>query len=90
MNLLTKDFVHEGWLWKTGPKPTDAYKKRWFTLDQRKLMYHEEPLVISKSYYVKVRDEAFTISCVLYSRFSKYEIEQLFVFGYLLFLTKHF
>uniref|UniRef100_A0A0A9WIF1 Arf-GAP with dual PH domain-containing protein 1 n=1 Tax=Lygus hesperus TaxID=30085 RepID=A0A0A9WIF1_LYGHE len=44
VNLLTKDFIHEGWLWKTGPRPTDAYRKRWFTLDQRKLMYHEEPL----------------------------------------------
>jgi len=44
INLLTKDFTQEGWLWKTGPKPSDAYKRRWFTLDQRKLMYHEEPL----------------------------------------------
>lgn len=44
VNLLTKDFAQEGWLWKTGPRPTDAYKKRWFTLDHRKLMYHEEPL----------------------------------------------
>ncbi|KAL1128909.1 hypothetical protein AAG570_013443 [Ranatra chinensis] len=44
VNMLTKDFTYEGWLWKTGPKPTDGYKKRWFTLDRRNLMYHEEPL----------------------------------------------
>lgn len=45
VDQLTQDFAREGWLWKTGPRPTDAYKKRWFTLDYRKLMYHEEPLV---------------------------------------------
>uniref|UniRef100_A0A1B6CL23 Arf-GAP domain-containing protein n=2 Tax=Clastoptera arizonana TaxID=38151 RepID=A0A1B6CL23_9HEMI len=44
LEQLTQDFAREGWLWKTGPRPTDAYKKRWFTLDDRKLMYHEEPL----------------------------------------------
>ncbi|XP_049778513.1 arf-GAP with dual PH domain-containing protein 1-like [Schistocerca cancellata] len=41
---LTKDFAREGWLWKTGPKSSDSYKKRWFTLDNRKLMYHEDPM----------------------------------------------
>lgn len=41
---LTKDFAKEGWLWKTGPRSNDGYKKRWFTLDNRKLMYHDEPL----------------------------------------------
>ncbi|KAG8274125.1 arf-GAP with dual PH domain-containing protein 1-like isoform X2 [Homalodisca vitripennis] len=44
VGLLTQDFIKEGWLFKTGPRPTDAYKKRWFTLDNRKLMYHEDPL----------------------------------------------
>lgn len=43
---LVKDFTREGWLWKTGPKPSDSYKKRWFTLDHRKLMYHEDPMVL--------------------------------------------
>ena len=42
---LTKDFPKEGFLWKTGPKHSDAYKKRWFTLDGRKLMYHDDPMV---------------------------------------------
>jgi len=41
---LTRDFTREGWLYKTGPRSSDAYKKRWFTLDNRKLMYHDDPL----------------------------------------------
>ncbi|XP_013140177.1 PREDICTED: arf-GAP with dual PH domain-containing protein 1-like isoform X2 [Papilio polytes] len=41
---LPKDFAREGWLWKTGPRSSDAHRRRWFTLDNRKLMYHDEPL----------------------------------------------
>ncbi|KAK3888492.1 hypothetical protein Pcinc_007451 [Petrolisthes cinctipes] len=41
---LTNDFAAEGWLSKTGPREGDAYRKRWFTLDDRKLMYHDSPL----------------------------------------------
>ncbi|CAH2039803.1 unnamed protein product, partial [Iphiclides podalirius] len=41
---LPRDFAREGWLWKTGPRPSDAHRRRWFTLDNRKLMYHDEPL----------------------------------------------
>ncbi|XP_063605483.1 arf-GAP with dual PH domain-containing protein 1-like isoform X1 [Penaeus indicus] len=41
---LTTDFVIEGWLSKTGPSERDAYRKRWFILDDRKLMYHEGPM----------------------------------------------
>ena len=41
---LTKDFLLEGWLSKMGPK-NEPFKRRWFTLDRRKLMYFEEPLV---------------------------------------------
>ncbi|CAG9824151.1 unnamed protein product [Phaedon cochleariae] len=44
MDYLTEDFAKEGWLWKTGPRLSDGFKKRWFTLDNRKLMYHDEPL----------------------------------------------
>lgn len=44
VNYLTEDFAKEGWLWKTGPRISDGFKKRWFTLDNRKLMYHDEPL----------------------------------------------
>lgn len=48
--FLTRDFSIEGWLWKTGPRVGDAYKKRWFILDDRKLMYLEHPLV-SQSFH---------------------------------------
>lgn len=44
VGYLTEDFAKEGWLWKTGPRTSDCFKKRWFTLDNRKLMYHYEPL----------------------------------------------
>lgn len=44
LGYLTEDFAKEGWVWKTGPRSNDGYKKRWFTLDNRKLMYHDEPL----------------------------------------------
>ncbi|XP_005093005.1 arf-GAP with dual PH domain-containing protein 1 isoform X2 [Aplysia californica] len=40
---LTKDFLLEGWLHKMGPK-NEPFRRRWFTLDRRKLMYFEEQL----------------------------------------------
>ncbi|XP_066152068.1 arf-GAP with dual PH domain-containing protein 1-like [Euwallacea fornicatus] len=43
-NFLTEDFAREGWLWKTGPRISDGFKKRWFALDNRKLMYHDDPM----------------------------------------------
>lgn len=54
---LTRDFLKEGWMFKTGPRASDAYKWRWFTLDDRKLMYLEDPLVsdlsLSENKYLK-------------------------------------
>lgn len=44
IGLLSHDFAKEGWIFKTGPRPSDGYKRRWFTLDNRKLMYHDDPL----------------------------------------------
>jgi hypothetical protein len=41
---LTNDFAIEGFLNKTGPKKNDLYRKRWCTLDNRKLMYFADPL----------------------------------------------
>lgn len=41
---LSHDFLKEGWVSKTGPRPSDGFKRRWFTLDNRKLMYHDDPL----------------------------------------------
>jgi len=34
----------EGLLWKAGPSPSYAHRKRWFTLAGRKLMYHVDVL----------------------------------------------
>lgn len=44
IGLLSHDFSKEGWISKTGPRQSDGYKRRWFTLDNRKLMYHDDPL----------------------------------------------
>ncbi|KAA8585115.1 arf-GAP with dual PH domain-containing protein 1 [Etheostoma spectabile] len=41
---LTRNFVKEGYMEKTGPKHTEGFKKRWFTLDDRRLMYFKDPL----------------------------------------------
>lgn len=39
---LTSDFLCEGYLHKMGPN-NEPYRKRWFSLDRRKLMYMESP-----------------------------------------------
>lgn len=44
IGLLSHDFAKEGWIFKTGPRQSDGYKRRWFTLDNRKLMYHDDQL----------------------------------------------
>ncbi|XP_034750250.1 arf-GAP with dual PH domain-containing protein 1-like [Etheostoma cragini] len=41
---LTRNFIKEGYMEKTGPKHTEGFKKRWFTLDDRRLMYFKDPL----------------------------------------------
>ncbi|XP_042324941.1 arf-GAP with dual PH domain-containing protein 1-like [Sceloporus undulatus] len=43
-NRLTRNFLKEGYMEKTGPKQKEAFKKRWFTLDHRRLMYFKDPL----------------------------------------------
>lgn len=44
LDHLSRDFDKEGYLYKTGPSPKDVYKKRWCTLQGRKLMYHVDPM----------------------------------------------
>ena len=44
VGLLSRDFAKEAWIYKTGPRQSDGYKRRWFTLDNRKLMYHDDQL----------------------------------------------
>ncbi|ELT99981.1 hypothetical protein CAPTEDRAFT_181489 [Capitella teleta] len=41
---LTHSFLMEGWLSKTGPRQGDAFRRRWFTLERRKLMYYDDPM----------------------------------------------
>lgn len=41
---LTRNFLKEGYMEKTGPKHTEGFKKRWFTLDDRRLMYFKDPM----------------------------------------------
>lgn len=45
LQYLLKDYIKEGWLQKTGPNKGDAFRKRWFILESRKLMYFDEPMV---------------------------------------------
>ncbi|XP_058876872.1 arf-GAP with dual PH domain-containing protein 1-like [Acipenser ruthenus] len=44
MPKLTRNFLKEGYMEKTGPRHTEGFKKRWFTLDHRRLMYFKDPL----------------------------------------------
>uniref|UniRef100_A0A8C3T4G5 ArfGAP with dual PH domains 1 n=1 Tax=Chelydra serpentina TaxID=8475 RepID=A0A8C3T4G5_CHESE len=39
-----RKFLKEGYMEKTGPRQREAFKKRWFTLDHRRLMYFKDPL----------------------------------------------
>ncbi|ETE71154.1 Arf-GAP with dual PH domain-containing protein 1, partial [Ophiophagus hannah] len=41
---LTRNFLREGYMEKTGPKQKECFKKRWFSLDHRRLMYFKDPL----------------------------------------------
>uniref|UniRef100_A0A3B4AS85 PH domain-containing protein n=1 Tax=Periophthalmus magnuspinnatus TaxID=409849 RepID=A0A3B4AS85_9GOBI len=41
---LTRNFIKEGYMEKTGPKHTEGFKKRWFTMDDRRLMYFKDPM----------------------------------------------
>lgn len=42
--MLTRDFLKEGWLSKSGPRSRHPFRRRWMTLDQRKLLYFEDTL----------------------------------------------
>ncbi|KAF6769606.1 hypothetical protein AHF37_12216 [Paragonimus kellicotti] len=41
---LTRDLDMAGWLSKTGPRKTDAWRRRWCMLSQRHLLYTDKPL----------------------------------------------
>lgn len=61
---LPKDFAREGWLWKTGPRASDAHRRRWFTLDNRKLMYHDEPLDAYPKGEIFLGESEISLRCV--------------------------
>ncbi|XP_028395421.1 arf-GAP with dual PH domain-containing protein 1-like [Dendronephthya gigantea] len=39
----TKDFTHEGKVWKRGPRDSKSWKDRWMTVDGRRVTYSKEP-----------------------------------------------
>ncbi|XP_070553179.1 arf-GAP with dual PH domain-containing protein 1-like [Ptychodera flava] len=41
---LNTDYTKEGFLYKSGPRGKEAYKKRWFSLESKKLKYYSDPL----------------------------------------------
>ncbi|XP_004559452.1 arf-GAP with dual PH domain-containing protein 1 [Maylandia zebra] len=41
---VTRNYLKEGYMEKTGPKHTEGFKKRWFTMDDRRLLYFKDPL----------------------------------------------
>ncbi|XP_040856995.1 arf-GAP with dual PH domain-containing protein 2 isoform X4 [Ochotona curzoniae] len=44
--LLTRNYLKQGFMEKTGPKQKEPFKKRWFALDpqERRLLYYKNPL----------------------------------------------
>ncbi|OWK14999.1 ADAP2, partial [Cervus elaphus hippelaphus] len=45
--LITRNYLKQGFMEKTGPKQREPFKKRWFALDpqERRLLYYKNPLV---------------------------------------------
>jgi len=44
LRLLDSHHVKQGFLYKTGPKKTEPFRKRWFSLENRRLIYFLSPL----------------------------------------------
>ncbi|XP_005056194.1 PREDICTED: arf-GAP with dual PH domain-containing protein 2 isoform X3 [Ficedula albicollis] len=62
---ITRNFVKEGYMEKTGPKQKEAFKVRWFCLDsqERKLIYFKNPLdaFAQGQVYIGRRDEGYEV-----------------------------
>ncbi|XP_015419606.1 PREDICTED: arf-GAP with dual PH domain-containing protein 2 isoform X4 [Myotis davidii] len=45
--LITRNYLKQGFMEKTGPKQREPFKKRWFALDpqERRLIYYKNPLL---------------------------------------------
>uniref|UniRef100_A0A665W2E6 Arf-GAP with dual PH domain-containing protein 1-like n=1 Tax=Echeneis naucrates TaxID=173247 RepID=A0A665W2E6_ECHNA len=61
---LTRNFLKEGYMEKTGPRQTEGFKKRWFTLDHRRLMYLKDPLdaYAKGEVFLGSRDHGYNVS----------------------------
>lgn len=44
LRLLDRQHAKQGYLFKTGPKKTEPFRKRWFSLENRSLIYFLSPL----------------------------------------------
>ncbi|KAF3853240.1 hypothetical protein F7725_013928 [Dissostichus mawsoni] len=57
--------MKEGFMEKTGPKHTEGFKKRWFTMDDRRLMYFKDPLGHHWSHGITIvtPDRKFLFAC---------------------------
>ncbi|NP_001279839.1 arf-GAP with dual PH domain-containing protein 1-like precursor [Callorhinchus milii] len=61
---LTRNFLKEGYMEKTGPKQTEGFKKRWFSLDHRRLMYFKDPLdaYAKGEVFIGSKDNGYSVS----------------------------
>ncbi|XP_074512756.1 arf-GAP with dual PH domain-containing protein 1-like isoform X1 [Sebastes fasciatus] len=59
---LTRNYIKEGYMEKTGPKHTEGFKKRWFTMDDRRLMYFKDPLdaYVRGEVFIGSRENSYT------------------------------
>nr|XP_032607582.1 arf-GAP with dual PH domain-containing protein 2 isoform X2 [Taeniopygia guttata] len=62
---ITRNFVKEGYMEKTGPKQKEAFKVRWFCLDsqERNLLYFKNPLdaFAQGQVFIGRRDEGYEV-----------------------------
>ncbi|KAM6377230.1 arf-GAP with dual PH domain-containing protein 2 isoform 2-T2 [Pluvialis apricaria] len=62
---ITRNYVKEGYMEKTGPKQKEAFKVRWFCLDsqERNLMYFKNPLdaFAQGQVFIGRRDEGYEV-----------------------------
>ena len=84
---LTHDFGLEGWLYKIGPRAGDQYRRRWFTLDDRNLMYHDQPLVRAASTPYRTANGASLTyriysACLVYPQFLCFNVGNSWCFRY--------
>ena len=73
--LLRSHLGSQGFLSKTGPSPKDVYKRRWCTLEGRKLMYHVDMLCAYAKVQITIMYGAlmhFPTKYILWGRFSQH------------------